>query len=147
MDKPDMMLVLDRYNIGINRKNKALCPFHDDTKPSLSVKGKIFNCFACGAKGDSIDFVMRIENCNFKKALEIMNMVGYREPAKAKIKRKRKETMDEKYHHYLDIFAELDKICIENEPDKNGEINLLWLVCNDLRERYWERVILCDWRI
>ena len=42
---------------GINRNNKALCPFHRDTHPSLSFKDKIFKCFVCDKGGDVFKFM------------------------------------------------------------------------------------------
>jgi DNA primase len=51
---------------------KGLCPFHDEKSPSLSVspsKG-LFHCFGCGAGGDVIRFVERIENLGFTEAAE-----------------------------------------------------------------------------
>jgi len=41
---------------------KIICPFHDDSKPSLSIntvkrEGGIFCCFSCGWVGDVFDFV------------------------------------------------------------------------------------------
>lgn len=47
------------------------CPFHDDHSPSMYVvpqKG-IFYCFACGAGGNAIDFVMRHHKMEFMEAL------------------------------------------------------------------------------
>ena len=58
---------------GINKVNSmALCPFHDDHHPSLSVNinNGLFNCFACGAKGGLIAFYQRIKNVDFKTALK-----------------------------------------------------------------------------
>ncbi len=49
----------------------ALCPFHRDRHPSLSVnvRSGAFNCFSCGAHGgDVIDFVMQRDGLNFKSA-------------------------------------------------------------------------------
>ena len=52
-------------------KFKAICPFHDDTNPSLSIVehgddgAGYFNCFSCGAKGDVFEFVKRIEKTDF----------------------------------------------------------------------------------
>ena len=42
--------------LGRGEWRTALCPFHADTKPSLSVKiaNGAFRCFACGAKGGDI---------------------------------------------------------------------------------------------
>lgn len=50
----------------------AVCPFHDDHSPSLHVSAskKIWKCFACGASGDAISFVMQYEQCNYVEALK-----------------------------------------------------------------------------
>lgn len=45
------------------------CPFHGhDKNPSMKVYKDGFNCFACGWKGNVIDFVMKYDGCNFKAA-------------------------------------------------------------------------------
>ena len=51
---------------------KFLCPFHSDTKPSavVSPTKQIFSCFACGASGDAIKFVMDYTKVNFVEAIE-----------------------------------------------------------------------------
>jgi DNA primase len=48
------------------------CPFHDDSTPSLSVGGvpDRFHCFGCGASGDVIDFVRRLEGVGFREAVQ-----------------------------------------------------------------------------
>ena len=61
------------------------CPFHDDTRPSLSVnpdKG-VFHCFGCGAAGDSLAFVMRKTGLRFPEALdEATRLLGLPPPAR-----------------------------------------------------------------
>lgn len=57
----------------------AVCPFHNDTKPSMNINDskKIFKCFACGAAGDAISFVMKRENLDFVSAMkDICKRVG-----------------------------------------------------------------------
>ncbi len=51
---------------------KAVCPFHDDTTPSMHVSPskQIYHCFACGAGGDSIKFVMEYEKLSYPEAIE-----------------------------------------------------------------------------
>ena len=53
---------------------KGLCPFHDDKNPSMQVSPEMgwFHCFACGAKGDVFDWVMRSEHVEFHEALKIL---------------------------------------------------------------------------
>ena len=67
--------VLQRYIGQPNRMHKYLCPFHSDKHPSLSVNPKTdrFNCFACGTKGDLIDFVQMHFNTTQRGALEILD--------------------------------------------------------------------------
>ncbi|MDE5651638.1 MAG: DNA primase, partial [Ureaplasma sp.] len=49
----------------------AICPFHGDTKPSLTINPQknIFKCFACSTGGDAIKFVMLYKNLNYQQAL------------------------------------------------------------------------------
>lgn len=50
----------------------ALCPFHDDKNPSLSVSAskQLYKCFSCGAGGDAIGFVMEYDNLSFMQAIK-----------------------------------------------------------------------------
>lgn len=53
----------------------TLCCFHDDHHPSMWVNpGKgVWLCRACGATGDVFEFVMRRENCEMPRALQILS--------------------------------------------------------------------------
>jgi DNA primase len=74
-------LVLSHY-ISLNRRGsnlEAICPFHADTKPSLKVNDNkgMYKCFACGAGGDAITFVMNHKHLEFVDALrEISGILG-----------------------------------------------------------------------
>jgi hypothetical protein len=48
----------------------GLCPFHPDTHPSLKVNTDLqkYKCWACGEKGDALDFVQRIHGLSFREA-------------------------------------------------------------------------------
>lgn len=50
----------------------ACCPFHDEKTPSFVVNParNIFKCFGCGEGGDSISFIMKIENLTYAEAVE-----------------------------------------------------------------------------
>ena len=74
-------LVVGNY-ISLTKRGtnlEAICPFHSDTKPSLKVndaKG-MYKCFACGAGGDAITFVMNHKHLEFVDALrEICGILG-----------------------------------------------------------------------
>ncbi|NJL12210.1 MAG: DNA primase [Microscillaceae bacterium] len=52
----------------------ACCPFHQEKTPSFSVSPSrgIYKCFGCGRAGDSISFVMEIEQCTYVEALQYL---------------------------------------------------------------------------
>ena len=55
--------ILEYYGLKVY-KNKCICPFHNDTHPSMNVninKG-IVKCFACGAGGNTISFIQKYED-------------------------------------------------------------------------------------
>lgn len=59
---------------------KCVCPFHNDTTPSLVVSPakQIYHCFACGAGGDSIKFVMEYEKLTYPETIEkLASMVNF----------------------------------------------------------------------
>ena len=49
----------------------GICPFHDDSRPSMKVNAskQIFKCFACGAGGNVLQFLMRRERMSFPEAV------------------------------------------------------------------------------
>lgn len=52
----------------------VVCPFHGDMRPSLIVypATQSYYCFSCGAGGDVIDFVARLNKVGFKGAVETL---------------------------------------------------------------------------
>lgn len=68
--------IISQY-VVLKRKGRnyfGLCPFHNEKSPSFSVSEtkQIFHCFGCGAGGDAIGFLKKIENIDFKDAIEIL---------------------------------------------------------------------------
>lgn len=53
---------------------KAVCPFHDDSRPSLDVDPtrQRYRCWACGKYGDVISFVQEIERVEFTEAMDLL---------------------------------------------------------------------------
>ncbi len=67
-------------------KAMALCPFHDDHNPSLSIDLQTgrWHCFACDKGGSLIDFHMRKYGLTFKEALEdLAKETGIKKKSKA----------------------------------------------------------------
>lgn len=50
------------------------CPFHSEKTPSCTVypEQQSFYCYGCGAGGDSITFIRRMENLSFMEAVEML---------------------------------------------------------------------------
>ena len=50
------------------------CPFHSEKTPSFTVfpSTQSFYCFGCGAGGDAISFVMRMENLDYVSAVRVL---------------------------------------------------------------------------
>lgn len=86
-NKYTMNDILLRYGIVPNKKGACICPFHNDTNPSLNIKGHFYNCFACGAGGDIFKFVQEMDGITFKEALFLLGDVKemtFSETVKAK---------------------------------------------------------------
>ncbi len=59
---------------------KGLCPFHDEKSPSFNVRPNrgVFHCFGCGAGGDAVAFLMRIDVIGFVEAVErLADRIGF----------------------------------------------------------------------
>lgn len=72
-NRTDIVSIVGRY-VSLKRSGAnyvAVCPFHDDTKPSMHVNPsrEIYKCFACGAGGDLLKFVMDKEKMSFSETV------------------------------------------------------------------------------
>ena len=96
--------VIGHY-IPLIKKGKgftALCPFHDDHDPSLSISDdkQIYKCFVCGNGGNVFNFVMNFKKISFPESVkEVADIIGkplnfdvYSAPKKVK-----------KYQNYYDV--------------------------------------------
>jgi hypothetical protein len=97
------------YGIRTNGNGSALCPFHDDSIPSLSITMKngvgLFMCHGCGVSGSILDFVMKKESLDLSAAarrIAELEGIGDR-PASAK----KPEQKIEKIYDYTDADGKL----------------------------------------
>lgn len=72
VDKIDAVHILGEY-VPLKKSGntfKGLCPFHLEKTPSFHVNPQrgLWHCFGCGAGGDLITFLMKIENLSFPEA-------------------------------------------------------------------------------
>jgi len=76
-ERLDLVALVSEY-VGLTqagRNFKGLCPFHSERTPSFFVfpENQTWRCFgACTSGGDAFTFLMRMENLNFREALEFL---------------------------------------------------------------------------
>lgn len=59
----------------VNRHGYAICPFHDDKKPSFWTRKGYGYCFSCGTQCDSIGYLMRVKGFTFVDAVKRLNSI------------------------------------------------------------------------
>ena len=63
--------IVERYGFHPTRAGFIPCPFHSgDRQPSLKVYDRDFHCHACNTHGDIFDFVMLMDEVDFKTAFQ-----------------------------------------------------------------------------
>ncbi|MGE5329724.1 MAG: DNA primase [Deltaproteobacteria bacterium] len=72
----DIVDVVSEY-VKLKKSGKnyfGLCPFHTEKSPSFSVASdkQIFFCFGCGAGGNVLHFISKIENLEFTEAVKFL---------------------------------------------------------------------------
>ncbi len=91
-NKVDIVDIIGQ-RIPLVKKGKnywGVCPFHDDTNPSMSVSRdkQIYKCFSCGAAGNVFTFLMNYDHLEFRDALAYLgDKVGVK-VANVKVNRK-----------------------------------------------------------
>ena len=75
-ERVDIVSLISSY-IPVTKKGRnyvAICPFHDDTNPSMSIsqEKQIYKCFVCGNSGNVFKFVMDYEHVSFVEAVKIV---------------------------------------------------------------------------
>jgi DNA primase catalytic core len=71
--KTDLLKLFEHYGHKPSKHGasyKILCPFHNEETPSLSinVKRSLWQCFGCGAAGDALSLIQKIESLSFADA-------------------------------------------------------------------------------
>lgn len=102
--------VIGHY-IPLVKKGKgftALCPFHDDHDPSLSISEdkQIYKCFVCGNGGNVFNFVKNFKKVSFPEAVkEVADIIG--KPIDIDIyKAPKKIDKNQKYYDLLNKYIE-----------------------------------------
>lgn len=74
--KTDIEEVISGY-VTLKRRGSTsvgLCPFHNEKTPSFTVYNdtQSFYCFGCGAGGDAVTFIKKIENLDYMDAVKLL---------------------------------------------------------------------------
>lgn len=91
IDHADIVQIISSY-LDVQKKGRsyvAICPFHNDSNPSLSIspERKLFKCFVCGTGGSAIRFVQLYEHISFYEALKkVAKMSDFHDPRLEDIK-------------------------------------------------------------
>ena len=99
----DIVSVISSY-LPLTKRGKnyfGVCPFHDDTNPSMSVsqEKQIYKCFSCGASGNVFNFVMDYEHVSFPESIAILSKMTGVKVANVYVKETPK-----KYDKYYKIY-------------------------------------------
>ena len=136
----DIVDVMSHY-LSLNKKGKnyvAVCPFHDDHDPSLSISTdkQIFKCFVCGTGGDVFGFVQKIENISFPEAVvKVAEMIGYPLHVDLSIEQKVPEEQP-----YFDVLESYIRFCAYELQSEEGLVCQEYLqkrqINEDIRNRF-----------
>lgn len=110
------IVLQDKFNF------KILCPFHDDNKPSLAVHkdSGIFKCWSCGAKGNIVSLIAKIEGVSYDEAKEKLKGNNVEIINNPYLKKEDKKlTLEQRlYLKYLEIIKLLNLLYFHNEESK-----------------------------
>lgn len=115
MMRNDIVDLISTYVTLKKRGNTyvGLCPFHNEKTPSFTVypDTRSFYCFGCGAAGDAVNFVKKIENLDYLDAVKTLaQRAGLQMPDDGyddSVSKRRKKILDINketarfYHSYL----------------------------------------------
>ena len=123
------------------RSVMAVCPFHEEKTPSMSVdRGRgLYHCFGCGEGGDIFSFVQKTQGVDFPEALEMLarkaGITLVQDPDAAR-KRGRREAAVEAIRRAVDVYHTRLK-----KSDDAGPARAY------LRHRGYEVDVIDEWRM
>lgn len=128
-NKVNIVDVIGDY-LPIEQKGRnyfAICPFHDDHNPSMSIspEKQIYTCFVCGESGNVFNFVSNYEKIGFVDAVKkVAQKVGINLDIKTSSTNKK---IDDKYDKYYKMFDIVNKFYQNNIKSVYGKKALSYL--------------------
>lgn len=102
--------VAERYGLKVSRNGMACCPFHNDKHPSMKIDRNYY-CFACGAKGDAVNYVAALFGLSQLEATKRINddfsldlpigTPGAKRKRKSEVKKKEKASTKEERMQFV----------------------------------------------
>jgi DNA primase len=108
------------------RQASALCPFHEDKSPSLSINLEcgLFYCFGCGERGDIFSFHQKLQGVDFKTSLgELARLAGIQDrfqplmPEQRRLRETRCREVEQELESFLCWLNDLRSLYIEKFQD------------------------------
>ncbi len=139
----DIVNIISSY-LEVQQKGKnyvALCPFHDDTVPSLSIskEKQIYKCFVCGEGGSAITFVMKYEKIPFMDAVrKVAELSGYHdERLEKKVTPRHVDETKEAYYKCLEDLTLYYQLALQSEEGREASDYLASRgISSDIIEKY-----------
>lgn len=101
------------------RQFVALCPFHDDHSPSLTIdrERQTYRCWVCNEGGDAFSYLMKLEGLDFRATLEQLALrAGLEMPKSAERSGQRKGTDRATIFAALDWASQKYHECLLSDP-------------------------------
>ncbi len=123
------------------RSYMAVCPFHQEKTPSMSVDRArgLYHCFGCGKGGDVFDFVQETRGVQFSEALDMLagkaGITLTHDPAEAR-KRGRRAASIEALRRALDVYNQRLKKAADAGPARSY-----------LRSRGYDVDLIDEWKL
>jgi DNA polymerase I-like protein with 3'-5' exonuclease and polymerase domains len=73
---PDADMGIDLADLidqPVPHDRKICCPFHNERTPSMYIYPDHFHCFGCGAHGDHVEWLVRVEGLEYEHAVHIVD--------------------------------------------------------------------------
>lgn len=125
--------VVEHYGFKVNRAKQFVCPFHNDHKPSASIKNDYFNCFVCGAGGDLITFTAKyLGLSNLEATKELIRVFHLNIQVDDKAERKQEQKIKEEVKKQNTL---RDKILKDKELRENKKNKRLYSLRNEIKQK------------
>lgn len=128
--------VIEHYGFKVNRAHQFVCPFHNDHKPSASIKNDYFHCFVCGAGGDLITFTAKyLGMSNIDACKELVREFGLDIDISTKEERQAQYRSERKRKEEIKACSSLrDKFAKDKELRSETKKPTLYKLRNDIRK-------------